>query len=210
MADELNNLYDKIHEERGALGKLLSKIPGFRGYMEKKGRRDADQLMRDTISGRLQQTRLELAGVSHTLSRDIVMGIEYAEAIGRADNQFMGLIAKIKDAPQGYAGFFDAVKVKEDDLERLYWFDEQMLTHAEQIQADVAALNKAAGEGANLDAAIVMLNQDLQNANQAFNRRQEVLNQVTVTTDAAGMGAAATEATDAGDESITITKESLG
>ncbi len=180
--DEIQDLYQTIGDERGPLSKLLSKIPGFKGYMEKKSRRDADQLLRDTISGRLQQTRLDLADVLRTLSRDIILGIEYAEPIGRADNQLMGLINKIKDAPQGYAGFFDAVKVKEDDLARLYAFDEQMLTQAEQIAADVAALHKTVENGLNIHDAIVTLTNNLRAANEAFNSRQEVLNQVGVDT----------------------------
>ena len=180
MTDEVQNLYDMIGGERGALSKLLSKIPGFRGYMEKKSRRDADQLLRDTISDRLQQTRLELAAVQHDLSRDIILGIEYAEPIGRADNLLMGLASKIKDAPQGYAGFFDAVKVKEEDLARLYEFDELMLGHAEQAAADVAALHKAVHNSGDLNEAISTLSYNLRAANEAFNSRQEVLNQVSV------------------------------
>ena len=179
MMDEIQNLHEMIGGERRFFGNLLSKIPGFRGYMEKKSRRDADQLLRDTISGRLQQSRLDLSSVQMTLSRDIVLGIEYAERIGRADNQLMGLIGKIKDAPQGYAGFFDAVKVNEEDLARLYEFDETMLGHTEQIAADVAALHKAVSDGALIDEAVLVLNQNLQAANQAFNSRQEVLNQVS-------------------------------
>ena len=179
--DEVQNLYDMIGGERGPLSRLLSKIPGFKGYMEKGSRRAADQLLRDTISGRLQQTRLELAAVQHDLSRDIILGIEYAEPIGRADNLLMGLTGKIKDAPQGYAGFFDAVKVKEDDLARLYEFDEQMLGHAEQVSADVAALHKAVHDSGDLNEAISTLSFNLRAANEAFNSRQEVLNQVSVT-----------------------------
>lgn len=181
MTDEIQDLFGMIGGERRFFGNLLSKIPGFRGYMEKKSRRDADQLLRDTISGRLHQSRLDLGAVQHTLSQDIVLGIQYAERIGRADNQLMGLLSKIKDAPQGYAGFFDAVKVNEEDLARLYAFDEEMLGHSEQIAADVAALSKAAGDGADLDEAILTLNQNLQAANLAFNGRQEVLNQVSGT-----------------------------
>ena len=109
MTDEVQNLYDMIGSERGPLSRLLSKIPGFSGYMEKKSRRDADQLLRDTISGRMQQARLDLGSVQHALSRDIILGIEYAEPIGRADNQLMGLLSKIKDAPQGYAGNLDGL-----------------------------------------------------------------------------------------------------
>ncbi len=178
--DEVQNLYDMIGGERGPLSKLLSKIPGFGGYMEKNSRRAADQLLRETISDRLQQTRLELAAVQHDLSRDIILGIEYSEPLGRADNQLMGLVSKIKDAPQGYAGFYDAVKVKEDDLARLYEFDEQMLGHTEQVTADVAALHKTVHDGGDINAAISTLTFNLRAANEAFNSRQEVLNQVSV------------------------------
>jgi len=176
--DEIQDLNQMIGDERRLFGKLLSKIPGFRGYMEKKSRRDADQLLRDTISGRLQQTRLELAAVQQTMGRDILMGIEYAEPVGRADNLLMGLISKIKDAPQGYAGFFDAVRVDENDLARLYQFDETMLDHVDQISSDVVALSKTVEDGSGIEAAIATLNRGLQAANLAFNSRQEVLNQV--------------------------------
>lgn len=121
-----------------------------------------------------------MAAVQHDLSRDIILGIEYAEPLGRADNLLMGLASKIKDAPQGYAGFFDAVKVKEEDLARLYEFDELMLGHAEQAAADVAALHKAVHSSGDLNDAISTLSHNLRAANEAFNSRQEVLNQVSV------------------------------
>lgn len=180
MTGDIQDMYGKIADERGFFSNLISKIPGFKGYMEKGSRREADQILRDTISSRLEQSRLNLAGVQQTLSRDIIAAIDFAEPIGRADNQLMGLIGKIKDAPQGYAGFFDAVKVQEDDLERIYNFDNQMLDHAAQIDSDIAALNKAVNDGANIDAAISILNQDLKLANEIFNTRQEIISQVSV------------------------------
>lgn len=180
MTDEIPNMYETIGDQRGFLRNLISKIPGFKGYMEKASRREADQLLRETISSRLEQSRLDLAAVQQTLSRDIVAAIEHAEPIGRADTQLMGLIGKIKDAPQGYAGFFDPVKVKEEDLERIYEFDNQMLDHVAQINADIAALQKAVNEGAYIEAAINMLNQDLKLANEVFNTRQEVISQTNI------------------------------
>lgn len=177
---DIQDMYGKVSDERGFFSNLISKIPGFKGYMEKAARREADQLLRDSISSRLEQSRLDLAAVQQTLGRDIIAAIDFAEPIGRADNQLMGLIGKIKDAPQGYAGFFDAVKVQEDDLQRIYDFDNQMLDHAAQINADIAALNKAVNDGANIEAAINMLNQDLKLANELFNTRQEVISQVSI------------------------------
>ena len=169
------DMYDKIEGESSFLGDLASKIPGFDGYMERSRRREADQLIRSTIASRLEESRLQLSSVHQELGRDIVRAVDYAEALGRADTKLMGLIGKIKDAPEGYAGFFDAVKVQEDDLARVYAFDESMMAYADQIEADINALEKAVLEEGDLDERIRVLDSTLREANSAFNSRQEVL-----------------------------------
>ena len=179
MKDQVSDLFNKITGESTGLGNLLSKVPGLDGYMERSRRREADQLLRETVSSRLEEVRLQLSRVHQELSRDIVLAMDYAEPLGRADNRLMGLIGKIKDAPQGYAGFFDAVKVKEDDLARLYAFDESMLNFTDQIQASVAALEKAVRDGSDVGSAMRDLDEALRQANDTFNSRAEVLSGVT-------------------------------
>jgi hypothetical protein len=176
MKKQVNDIYDKIAgEESTGLGNLLSKIPGLSGYMERGRRRDADQILRDTIVERLEEIRLRLSNVHHEISRDIGLAMQYAEDLGRADNRLMGLIGKIKNAPQGYAGFFDAIKVKEEDLARIYVFDEQMLNNVDQIAGDVDTLNENVAQGAQISESIRKLNDDLATANETFNARNEVL-----------------------------------
>lgn len=182
MVDKINpevlDFYETITGDSTGLGNLLMKIPGLKGYMERGRRREADQLLRNTIAARLNEVRLDFSTVHQTLAGDIVMAVDYAEDLGRADTQLMALTTKIKDAPQGYAGFFDAVKVKEEDLARIYHFDEMMLNYTDQISADTAALKKAVDSDGDIRAAIRDLNNDLREANQVFNSRQEVLNKV--------------------------------
>lgn len=169
------DMYQKIEDESTWLGRLARKIPGFSGYMERSRRREADQILRDTVSNQLEQTRLTLSNVHQELSRDIVMAMDHAEPLGRADSRLMGLIGKIKDAPQGYAGFFDAVKVKEDDLARLYEFDAKMMDYADAVAANVDALQATiSGEGA-ISEQIRALDASIQDANNAFSARQDIL-----------------------------------
>ena len=99
MKDYVSDLYEKITGESTGLGKLLGKIPGLDGYMERSRRREADQLLRETISARLEDVRLQLGNVHHELSRDIIKAMDHAEPLGRADTLLMGLIGSIKDAP---------------------------------------------------------------------------------------------------------------
>lgn len=176
MVDKVEGFYEKIAGDTGTLQNLLGKLPGLKGYMERGQRREADQLLRDTVTGRLEQVRLNYSSVYQAVSRDIFLAMDYAEQMGRADNLMMGLIGKIKDAPVGYAGFFSAIKVDAEDLARLYVFDEQMLNHTDQIRAEVDALAKAVDNGGDLKSALSNLTTSLLEANETFNSRQEVLN----------------------------------
>ncbi len=175
MKEQISDLFDKIQSESTGLGNLLNKIPGLDGYMERSRRREADQLLRKTIADRLEGSRLQLGGVSEALSRDIIKAIDHAEPMGRVDTRLMGLIGKVKDAPQGYAGFFDAIKVKEEDLARIYAFDENMLGFAEQIAAETAVLAAAVEEDGDVAAAIRELDNTVKEANSTFDGRDEVI-----------------------------------
>lgn len=176
VKDNVGDLYEQIAgEESTGLGDLLERVPGLAGYMERGRRREADQILREIVVGRLEQVRLQLSDVHHALSRDIALAMDHAEALGRAETRLMGLIGKIKDAPQGYAGFFDAIKVQEEDLARVYAFDSEMLGFVDQIAADVDTLQTAVNHGAQIEAAVVQLNDDLAVANETFAARTEVM-----------------------------------
>lgn len=175
MKKYVADLYEKIQGESTGLGNLLSKIPGLDGYMERSRRREADQLLRETIVARLEEARLHLGQVQEKLGRDMVAAMDHAEPLGQVDTRLMGLIGKIRDAPQGYAGFFDAVKVKEEDLARLYVFDEQFLTKTDQIALNVVSLEKTVDEGGDVGAAIRELDDAVREANATFAERNETL-----------------------------------
>lgn len=179
MKEYVSDLYDKIKGESTGLGDLLSKIPGLDGYMERSRRREADQLLRKTIAAKLDEARLQLSNVHQEISSDIILAIDHAESLGRVDNRLMGLIGKIRDAAVGYAGFFDAIKVKEDDLARLYAFDESMLAHVDEIAAGVAALESASQGDGDIKTAIRELDKAVQAANSSFSSRNEVLSDIS-------------------------------
>ncbi len=176
MKDDISDLYEQIAgDESTTLGNLLARVPGLSGYMERGRRRDADQILRETIVGRLEELRLRLNGVNYDLSQDMSLAMQYAEALGRVDTRLMGLIGKINDAPQGYAAFFDAIKVKEEDLARLYVFDQEMLGFVDQLDEDITTLQTAVLDQIKIDSAINQLRNDVAQADEAFRARTEVL-----------------------------------
>jgi hypothetical protein len=170
-----SNIHEEIQSDHNWLESLMRKIPGFKGYLEMRDRREADQLLRQTISSRLEEVRLEFSHIHQDLSSDIIKAIDFAEPLGRIDNGLMGLIGKIKDAPQGYSGFFDAVKVDAESLQQLYQFDEGMMHHGDLITTSVAALQKAVNDDGDIKGTIRDLDRAVKDANATFNSRQEIL-----------------------------------
>lgn len=170
-----SDAYSNIQDNFNSVESLMRKIPGFKGYLEKRDRREADQLLRETLAARFEEVRLQFAQIQEALSNDIIKAIDFAEPMGRIDNQLMGLIGKIKDAPQGYAGFFDAVKVDEAKLQEIYQFDQTMMGHGEQIATAVIALADSVDADGDIHAAVRVVTKAVQNANQAFASRNEIL-----------------------------------
>ena len=127
--------------------------------MEKSRRREADQMLRTFIVNQLEEARLALGNVQAELGQDIIKAIDHAEPLGRIDTRLMGLIGKIDDAPVGYAGFFDAIKVDEEKLAQIYDFDAAMLDDADLITASVAALGKAVRDNGDISSAVRDLDQ---------------------------------------------------
>lgn len=175
MSDYGSDLLGQIQGDQNWLERLGRKIPGFKGYLEMRDRREADQLVRGTISAQLEEARLQFSHIHQELSSDIIKAIDHAEAMGRVDNDLMGLISKIKDAPQGYSGFFDATKIREEDLDRIYQFDESMSGQADLIAANVAALAKAVYDDGDIKTAVRDLDKAVKNANATFATRAEVV-----------------------------------
>ena len=124
------DLRDVVTEGMGGFEKLVSKIPGYKGYKEKEMRREADKLLRDHIYGVLTEQRRRIEDVQGDLG---IEHIEYVEQIGKARRRLQTLADTVHTAAYGYAVLFDAVKVKEEELDALYAFDDDLLVQSDAI-----------------------------------------------------------------------------
>jgi hypothetical protein len=168
----MGDIFDKVISEQDIFKKILSKLPGFKGYFERSDRRAADKLLREMISDHYQQQWARLSGIQ----RDLVNAgrIEVLDDIEMASIKIRTFIDKVKTASYGYAGFFDAVKIKEDDLAQVYQYDLTLLTLLDSITAAIDNL-EASLETDGLPAAIRNLIQKAQDSLDAFNKRSEVM-----------------------------------
>ena len=123
-------------------------MPGFEGYLERELRREVDQVLRAQLAARLDGARGRLGEYLRRLP------LSATAEIGRLAALDAGLDAaanRLRHAGSGYAGLFDAVKVREAELERLYRHD---LAMVEAVDALGAAVARLPGEGGAAVAAV--------------------------------------------------------
>ncbi len=179
----MGDLTSQIKDQRGGFAKLLAKLPGFKGYMEKETRRDADKLVRDVVAAKYTDQLDRLS----ELQTDLLSngGFEYVDDVEQSAVKLRLFIDRVKTAPRGYAGIFDAVQVKEDQLDQLYNFDYQLLSEVDKLTAAIDQCRIALGvmpgpEGAAtgleaLKPALSAVKQICAGVNDLYDKRQHLL-----------------------------------
>lgn len=166
------DMRDVVADGMSGLEKLVSKIPGYAGYKEKEMRREADKLLRDYVYGVLTEQRGRIEDIQTDLG---VEYIEFAEKIGRARRRLQTLADTVRTAAYGYAGLFDAVRVKEEQLDALYAYDNGLLAESEAIAACVDSVQAAIDNGEGLSGAIRDLTETISRLQDYYDRRKDVI-----------------------------------
>ena len=168
----MSDLFERVVSQQDALKKLLAKLPGFKGYFIRQDRRSADKLLRETIADKFQAQWQRLSSIQ----RDLVSGghLDVLDDIEIGAIRMRQFIDRVKTAAYGYAGLFDAVKVKEEELEKVYQYDLTLLEMADEIASAVDNLEASIGSD-GFPAAIRNVNQKAQDSLDAFNQRAELL-----------------------------------
>jgi hypothetical protein len=91
-----------------------------------------------------------------------------------ATTKMRTFIDKVRGASYGYSGFFDAVKIKEDALKRLYEYDLTLVDGAETLSAAVAKVEAAIGTE-EMEAPVKELVGLSRELVAAFEKRDEVI-----------------------------------
>jgi hypothetical protein len=86
---------------------------------------------------------------------------------------FDRVIAKLRTASYGYSGFFDAVKVREAELDKLLEYDWNLVSTVERLAK--LAREAAASEPAKLGEALSSLRGELLALEDLLRKREEIL-----------------------------------
>ena len=171
------DLRETVGANLSGLESLAHKIPGYRGYKDRELRREADKLLRTEVANRFDDQRKRLSELQNQL---ISQGqIEFLDDLERAGMKLQLAIDRIKTASYGYAGLFDAIKVKEDQIDALYEYDEKMLDFTDEVASHIDAVASAIAAQEGIATTISDLTVTVHEANLAFGHREEAILQAS-------------------------------
>ena len=167
----MDQFFEKVTSQQDPFTKLTKMIPGFGGYIDRRTRRDADKLLRDTVARRFEEHWKRAS----QLQSDMVSNgmIAFVDDMEKAAIQLRTFIDKLSTAPRGYAGLFDAVKINEPELQALYQFDYAFFDLSDQVGRALDNVEASLGDKDGLPAAIRHLTSLARLAVETYNRRTE-------------------------------------
>lgn len=169
----MEDVIGRVEEQRNAVEKLIESIPGWGGYQKRQKRRQADKLLREALATKLREQRQRLTAAQKKL---ISRGrLDLVDDVENAVTQLKTFTDRIRFASYGYAGLFDAVKIEDEELQRLYDFDAALLDYAERLDAANQHLQEAISEDSRVEETLDIIQQIVQEANAAFEQREHVL-----------------------------------
>ena len=168
MSDPLG----KITEGKDLIGKIRNTLSGFLGYVDRENRREADKILREEIAKRYEDQWSRIS----SLQRQLIAGgqLKFLDDLEEAAIKMRIFSDRVRRATYGYAGFFDAVRIHSDELEKLYEYDIALLENVDNIARAIDNV-EASIDTDGLPAAIRHLIALGQEALEAFDGRAEVI-----------------------------------
>jgi SMC interacting uncharacterized protein involved in chromosome segregation len=172
---EKNDVYSEVKGQMRLSERIAAFIPGFRGYKEKEIRRESDRLIRDHLYLKLSADKNDLREIAQKLADrryfDVMTDMDRLQA--KIDR----VAEKVNHASYGYSGFFDAVKVKEDSLDRMIDFDNKLLDGVDALTTEISGFKAdlASGNTSNLKTKVQAVTDKLEALEDKFDSRKEII-----------------------------------
>jgi hypothetical protein len=166
----MTDLRDRIRRDEDPMQRWLDWVPGFRGYRDRETRREADRLVRQYLAGLLAECHAKAHAAMGTLARESKLNQMTAlDGLGKRLEKLMDLV---RYADSGYSGWFDAAKVKEGELDKLYDYDLSLKRFIGDVDAAVGALAETPEE--RLPEAIAEVQRALDELEHMIRNREQV------------------------------------
>ena len=170
MAD----IRQRVADDQGILKKIQTFVPGFRGYRLREDLRDSDRMLRAQLAKKLESIQKDLENCRDVLAKRN----KYSELdnIGGLISKMKEIRGKVSHAETGYSGLVADIEIKEEELNRLYEFDANMLEGIVLLARQAEALKDAVGfDQTEVGKDLISMDSGLNEFKEQFSRRMRVI-----------------------------------
>lgn len=161
---------EEAKANQSALERLFTGLPGIRTYADKELRRDADKRLREQIALQLTEQKLQLISLQQQLLQ--IKGLPQIDTVNRLMQRLQTLADRVRSASYGYAGLFDAVKIREEQLAALHRFDMGLAAQIGALADTVTTATTAIADEAALASALAKVETMIATLSTYFSQRQ--------------------------------------
>lgn len=158
--------------EKNFLEKIADHVPGLKGYRAREERRDTDKRLRDYMAGQLDLARRSLNEAKLALTK--AGKLDALDPLDRGERRMQRIADAIRHASYGYSGFFDQVKIREEELDRIYAHDTSIVGLIADVANRAGAVPRDGGDVAgpigDLEAAVDTLDRMWQERKTLFDK----------------------------------------
>lgn len=174
MKPDLENLKNRVQQNRDLVSRITTHIPGFNGYVEKAELYDTDAIVRGFMADKIQDMKGECGALSADLVRRGEHGaVSDMETINVALER---LYKKCKNVDFGKTAALSSVKIGDEDLHRLLEYDWRLITTLDDTLPLVQAL--AGKEAAGIGQGIREIAAKLKEFEKSYDERKNVILEV--------------------------------
>ncbi len=172
---ENKDIYAQSKSQMRLSERIAAALPGFRGYKEKELRRESDKLVRNNLTLKLTKDKDSVKSISQKIADKRYMDV--LTDVDRLNAKMDRITEKVNHASYGYAGFYDIVKIKEENLDRMITFDNQLLDEVNALTAAIEDLKTQllSNNFANLKDKIQAITDKFELLEDTFDKREEVI-----------------------------------
>jgi len=176
---ENKDVYAQAKSQMRLSERIAAALPGFRGYKEKELRRESDKLIRNNLTLKLSKDKDNVRSIAQKIADKRYLDV--LPDIDRLNAKMDRITEKVNHASYGYAGFYDVVKIKEDNLDRMITFDNQLLDEVNTLTASIDDLKAQllSNNFANLKDKIQTIADKFELLEDTFDKREQVILGVT-------------------------------
>jgi len=174
-SDQKSDVLSNVQGQMRLSERIAAFIPGFHGYKEKEIRRESDRLVRNHLYMKLSIAKTSLREINQKLADRRYLDV--LTDMDRLSAKIDRVSEKVNHASYGYSGFFDAVKVREQNLDNMITFDNKLIDEVNALMTEVDAFKAdlTSGNTTNLKGHVDSVTDKLETLENTFDQRNEVI-----------------------------------